>query len=39
MDVFAKALLFLAKTVYANHGIDAEIRVVPADKDGGQERG
>ena len=39
MDVFARALLYLAKAVYANHGIDAEIMVVPTDKHGEQERG
>lgn len=39
MDVFARAWLFLAKAVYESYGIDADFRVVPANKDGGQERG
>lgn len=39
MDVFDRAWLYLAKTVYANHGLVADFRIVPVDRDEGQERG
>ena len=38
MDVFARACLFLAETTYKRFGIDAVVKIVPADN-GGQENG
>lgn len=39
MDAIDRALLYLAKTVYANHGLVADFRIVPVGKDKGRERG
>lgn len=36
MDVFARALLYLAKATYENHGAGVVARVVSADKDSGK---
>lgn len=33
MDAIDRALLFLAKAIYANHGAGVVARVIPADSD------